>query len=61
MDDAFVKGDKYMIILLNNEGQMCNRIKEFAHCIATGIENKENVVNLTWADCPKTVSHMKPC
>lgn len=36
----------YMIIICNDAGQMCNRVNEFAHCIATGLENKETIYNL---------------
>lgn len=37
-----------MIIICNSAGQLCNRIKEFAHCIATGIEKNEKVLNITF-------------
>ena len=35
-----------MIVICNGAGQLCNRIKEFAHCIATGLSNGEQVINL---------------
>lgn len=46
-----------MVILINNEGQMCNRIKEFAHCIAHAIEKKETLINVVWGDLDQYFEH----
>lgn len=46
-----------MIFLLNNEGQMCNRIKNFAHCLAYGIDNNISVYNCVWGEYDNFFSH----
>lgn len=48
-----------MIILINNEGQMCNRIKEFAHCIAYAIEKHEALINAAWGELDQYFEHGK--
>lgn len=35
-----------MILLCNGSGQMCNRVKEFAHCVATALAKQESLYNL---------------
>ena len=35
-----------MIVITNNEGQLCNKLILFAHCVATGIETGHRVVHL---------------
>ena len=35
-----------MILIVSNDGQLCNKLIFFAHCLATGIESSQDVVHL---------------
>jgi len=45
-----------MIVITNNDGQLCNQFILFAHCVATGMETGQCVVNLAGRDIVKSAT-----